>query len=199
MEVGHAFQLLGDGDLEVVARNRLVECQGLRVEPGASRRCRGVDEVRAGAGAVERRGEIERKWCRLSPQLRDLGHDAWPLRESSEPIGNGSFGSCHRTLRRLDYLVRGVETEIGTVAKRGVDLCNVGLAEHLGAEKSVFVGELVDDLQARLMHVVGGQAHRRVTTQRPLIGLLSVGQPAQPGALGWPRLGQDLVDKCVAI
>src|SRR5919201_1472801 len=48
-ELRQPIQLLRDPDLEVMARNRLVECEDLGLVPGPRLRERGVDQVLTGA------------------------------------------------------------------------------------------------------------------------------------------------------
>ena len=193
-ELRNLLELGGDRDLQVVARDALVEGHRLELEGAPRRRVGDVDEERAAAAAVAGRREVER----LRAGHRRL-HGARRLREHLEPLRHRRPGALHRDLGGLDQLLAVLEVQLGVGPHRLEDLAEVVGADHLGPEAAVLVGQLGDLGKPDVVDLLGGLRGRRVEPQRRGVRLLAVGQPAEAALLVAAALGQHLVAEDVAV
>ena len=121
-ELGDSLEFLGDCELEMMSRDRLVERQRLRFEPGAGGGFGGVDEVGARSRAIRCRWQVVGNGGVLGTGFGDLVHHAVGPGETAEPIGDRRSSPVHGVLGVGNHLFTVGEPERRVVAEPVVDL-----------------------------------------------------------------------------
>ena len=87
----------------------------------------------------------------------------------------------------------------GSSRSRREDLGHVARPEDLLAENAVLARELLDLLEAGLVDLPGGSLEGRVVADHPVVGIVAVGQPAQPDVGVLAGVGPDAIADRVAV
>ena len=193
-ELRDRFELAGDRQLEMMARNALVVGGRFDVVAAPTGRIGRVHEEDPAAAAVLGRRKVEGD----RPARRRL-NVAIGLRHDPEPAAHRRPRLGHRGLRRGDDLrsIGVVETRIR--AQRLEDPVEIGRPDDLRAECPVLGRQRFDLPKTDFMDLLGRQRHGRVEADQPLVGFAAIGQPGQPAPLIRPSLRQDVVAEGVAV
>ena len=195
-EVG---KLERQGELEVMARNGLVEGNRLEVERGALRRLVDVRVVGARAGTVQGRRHVVRGRGSLRLQLGDRLEGAHRLGQSAEPVDRDRLCAPDCGLGSVEDLLRAAPPQRRIGLEPVEDRPHVGGAEQLRPQGLELLVDARHHGHAGRVQVLGCAVGGGVHAHEPPVSLQSARQVHEPGLVIRAGGGQHVRDQGAAV